>query len=75
MVRFMRTGQHAMTVIFESNNYSASPQYDTGTTCLNQSYLYSLSHTSTPSLFLSVRARCTRYNQNNSYDLPLKCCR
>ena len=64
-----------MTVTLGSNNYSAYPQYDTGATYLNQSYPCSLSHTSTPSLFLSVRARCTRYNQNNSYDLPLKCCR
>jgi len=71
----MRTGQHAMTVTLGSNNYSAYPQYDTGATYLNQSYPCSLSHTFTPSLFLSVKASYTRYNQNNSYDPSLKSCR
>jgi len=64
-----------MTVTLVSNNYSAYPQYDTGATYLNQSYLYSLSHTFTPSLFLSVKAGYTRHNQNNSYDPSLKSCR
>jgi len=75
MVRFMRTGQHAMTVIFGSNSYSASTQHDTGATWLNPRYLYSLCHTVTPSLFLSVWASYTRSNQNTSCDPSLKCCR
>lgn len=58
-----------------SNNSRAFPQYCTGITYLNQSYLYSLCHTFTPSLFLSVPASYTRSNQDNSCDLPLKCCR
>jgi hypothetical protein len=58
-----------------SNNSTAAPEYDTGTTYLNQSYLYSLCHTFTPSLFLSVQASYTRSNRNNSCDLRLKCCR
>ena len=71
----MRTGQHAMTVTLGSNSYSAYPQYDTSTTYLNQSYLYNISRIFTPSLFLSVKASYTHYNQNNSYDPSLKSCR
>jgi predicted porin len=61
-----------MTVTLQPNNYSAYPQYDTCTTYLNQSYLYGPSYAFTPSLFLSVKASYTRYNQNNSYDPSLK---
>jgi hypothetical protein len=71
----MRTGQHAMTVTLGSNHCSAYPQYETGTTYLNQSYLSSLSHTFSPSLLHSVKASYTRYNPKNSYDPLLKSCR
>jgi hypothetical protein len=64
-----------MTVPLGSNNYCAYPQYDTGTTYLNRSYLYSIAHTFTSSQFLSVKARYTRYNPNNSHDPSLKFCR
>ena len=68
---FFRGGREASIQLPGSNTYSAYPQYDTGTTYLNQSYLYSLSHTFTPSLFLSAKASYTRYNENNSYDPSL----
>jgi hypothetical protein len=68
---FFRGGREASIQLPGSNSYSAYPQYDTGTTYLNQSYLYSLSHIFTPSLFLSAKASYTRFNENNSYDPSL----
>jgi hypothetical protein len=68
---FFRGGREASIQLLGSNSYSAYPQYDTGTTYLNQSYLYSLSHTFTPSLFFSVKASYTRYNENNSFEQSL----
>jgi hypothetical protein len=68
---FFRGGREASIQIPGSDTYSAYPQYDTGTTFLNQSYLYSFSHIFTPSLFLSVKASFTRFNENNSYDPSL----
>jgi hypothetical protein len=68
---FFRGGRESSIQILGSNSYSAYPQYDTGTTYLNQSYLYSLSHTFTPNLFLSAKASYTRYNQNTSFDPSL----
>ena len=54
-----------------SNTYSAYPQYDTGNTLLNQSYLYTYTHTFSPSIFLSAKASYTRFNQNASFDTTL----
>jgi hypothetical protein len=68
---FFRGGREASIQLPGSNSYSAYPQYNTGTTFLNQSYLYSLSHTFTPNLFLSAKASYTRFNQNTSYDSSL----
>ena len=68
---FFRGAREASIQILGSNTYSAYPQYDTGTTFLNQSYLYSVSHIFTPNLFLSVKASYTRFNENNSYDPSL----
>jgi len=68
---FFRGGREASNQLLGSNSYSAYPQYDTGTTFLNQSYLYSISHIFTPGLFLSMKASFTRFNENNSYDPSL----
>ena len=65
---FFRGGREASIQLPGSNTYSAYPQYDTGLTFLNQSYLYSVSHIFTPSLFLSVKASYTRFNENTSFD-------
>jgi outer membrane receptor protein involved in Fe transport len=51
--------------------YSAYPQYDVGTGILNQSYLYSLSHTFGQSVFLSAKASFTRFNTANSFKTSL----
>jgi hypothetical protein len=68
---FFRGAREASIQLPGSNSYSAYPQYNTGTTFLNQSYLYSLFHTLTPSLFLSLKASFTRFNENTSFDATL----
>ena len=65
---FFRGGRENSIQLPGSNTYSAYPQYDTGLTFLNQSYLYSISHIFTPSLFLSMKASYTRFNENTSFD-------
>ena len=68
---FFRGGREASVQLPGSNTYSAYPQYDTGLTFLNQSYLYSISHIFTPSLFLSAKVSYTRFNENTSFDPTL----
>jgi len=68
---FFRGGRESSIQLPGSDTYSAYPQYDTGTNYLNQSYLYSVSHTFTPSLFISAKASYTRFNSNTSFDTAL----
>lgn len=68
---FFRGGRESSIQLPGSDTYSAYPQYDTGTTYLNQSYLFSLSHTFTPSIFVSAKASYTRFNSNTSFDTAL----
>ena len=65
---FFRGGRESSIQLPGANSYSAYPQYDTGTTYLNQSYLYTISHVFTPNVYLSAKASFTRFNENNSYD-------
>jgi hypothetical protein len=51
-----------------SDTYSAYTQYDTGTTIVNSSYLYSLNHIFTSSLLNSAKISYTRFNENTSFD-------
>lgn len=51
--------------------YSAYPQYDVGTTAVNQSYLYSLNHTFSTDILDSFKASYTRYNVANSFNASL----
>ncbi len=68
---FFRGGRESSDQFPGSDTYSTYAQYDTGTTYLNQSYLYSLAHTFTPNLFLSAKASYTRFNENTSFDTAL----
>jgi hypothetical protein len=68
---FFRGGRENSIQNLGSNTYSAYPQFDTGTTFLNQSYLYNISHIFTPSLFLSMKASYTRFHEDTSYDPKL----
>jgi hypothetical protein len=65
---FFRMGRESIDDLSGSNSYSAYPQFNTGTTELNQSYLYSLSHTFSTNLFASAKASFTRFNTMTSFD-------
>ena len=68
---FFRGGRESSDQLPGSSTYSAYPQYDTGTYYLNQSYLFNISHTFTPTLLLSVKVSYTRYNSGTSFDKTL----
>jgi hypothetical protein len=51
-----------------SDTYSAYSQYDTGTTVVNSSYLFSLNHIFSPSLLNSAKISYTRFNTNTSFN-------
>jgi hypothetical protein len=51
-----------------SDTYSAYSQYDTGTTVVNSSYLYSLNHIFTPNILNSAKISYTRFNTNTSFN-------
>lgn len=54
-----------------SASYSAYPQYDVGTVYLNQSYLYNIEHTFSPTLLLATKVSYTRYNNVTAFDTSL----
>jgi hypothetical protein len=68
---YFRGGRESEDQFLGSSSYSAYPQYDVGSTFLNQSYLYNVAHTFSPNLFLSAKASYTRYNNNTSFDTSL----
>jgi hypothetical protein len=68
---FFRMARESEDQFVGSANYSAYPQYDVGTSYLNQSYLYSLSHTFSQNVFFSLKSSFTRYNTANSFDTSL----
>lgn len=68
---FFRGARENENEFVGSNSYSAYPQYDSGTADANQSYLFSLSHTFSPSVFLSAKASYTRFSTINSFDAAL----
>jgi len=68
---YFRGGREGSNQFLGSAAYSAYPQYDVGALFLNQSYLYSLAHIFSPSLFLSVKTSYTRYNAVTSFDTSL----
>jgi hypothetical protein len=65
---YFRGGRENIDEFTGSTFYSAYPQYDVGTSFLNQSYLYSLTHTFTPSVVLAGKASYTRFNENSTFD-------
>ena len=68
---FFRGARESANEFVGSSFYSAYPQYDVGNAIANQSYLYSLAHTFTPSVFLSTKVSYTRYNTANSFNAAL----
>ena len=68
---FFRMGRESIVEQNGAAVYSAYPKDDVGDASLNQSYLYSLSHTFSTSLFGSLKASFTRFNTANSFDTSL----
>jgi hypothetical protein len=68
---FFRAGRENQNQFKGSYFYSAYPQYDGGSTNLNQSYLYSLSHTFTSNLFGSAKFSFTRFNDGQTFNTSL----
>ena len=60
---FFRGARENENQFLGSFYYSAYPQYNIGTANANQSYLYSLSHTFSTSVFLSAKASYTRFSR------------
>ncbi len=65
---FFRAGRENIDEFTGSAFYSAYPQYDVGTSFVNQSYLYSITHTFTPAMVFSGKASYTRFNENDTFD-------
>ena len=68
---YFRAGREYEDDFQGSNSYSAYPQYDTGGTTANQSYLFNISHTFTQNLFFSTKFSYTRFNNNTSFNNAL----
>jgi hypothetical protein len=68
---FFRAGRENIDDFTGAEFYSAYPQYDVGESILNQTYLYSVSHTFTPNLFLSGKASFSRYNTIDPFNASL----
>jgi acyl dehydratase len=68
---FFRMGRESIVEQNGAASYSAYPADDIGDTSLNQSYLYSLSHTFSTNMFGSLKTSFTRYNNANSFDTSL----
>ena len=63
---FFRMGRESIVEQNGAASYSAYPKDDVGDASLNQSYLYTLSHTYSTNLFASAKASFTRFNTANS---------
>ncbi len=68
---FFRAARQSLDEFPGSSFYSAYPQYDVGSTNLNQSYLYSITHTFTVNLLDNAKVSYTRFNDKNSFDSAL----
>ncbi len=68
---FFRAGRENENEFPGSASYSAYPQYNVGSANLNQSFLYSLSHSFGPNLFSNTKASYTRFNDKNSFNMAL----
>jgi hypothetical protein len=68
---FFRAARENQNQFSGSAFYSPYPQYDAGYAELNQSFLYSLSHTYTTNLFSNTKISFTRFNDANSFNTAL----
>lgn len=65
---FFRYGRERQDLFSGTTFYSAYPQFDVGSSVSNDTYLYSLSHTFTPSLFSNSKFSFTRLANPSTYD-------
>ncbi len=68
---FFRAAREVQDQFLGSAFYTAYPQYDVGDAILNQSYLFSMSHTFTNNLFSNTKLSFTRFNTQNSFNTKL----
>jgi len=68
---FFRAGRENELYFPGGTSYSAYPQYDVGSHNVNQSFLYSLSHTFTTNLLNVARVSFTRFNDADLFDTAL----
>ena len=68
---FFRSGRDSEFYFPGTAFYSAYPQYDVGTSELNQSFLYSMSHTFNSNLLNDTKISYTRFNTLNSFQTSL----
>jgi hypothetical protein len=68
---FVRVARESEVDFSGSTSYSAYPEYDTGSTELNQSYLYTLEHTFSPNVLNSFKASFARFDSATSFDTAL----
>jgi hypothetical protein len=68
---FVRGGREYIDYLPGTVFYSPYPQYDVGFTDLNQSYLYSLTHTFNSSLLNNSKVSFTRFNIQDSFNTAL----
>lgn len=65
---FFRAARENNNQVAGTDFYSVYPQYDVGTDYANQSYLYSLSHTFSPSLINNAKLSFTRFITLNTFN-------
>jgi Carboxypeptidase regulatory-like domain/TonB dependent receptor len=68
---FFRLGHEKQAFFTGTTSFSAYPQYDTGSSAANQSYLYSISHTFNSNLLNNTKVSFTRFNSATSFDQSL----
>ena len=68
---FVRVGRENIDYLPGTVFYSPYPQYDVGFADLNQSYLYSLTHTFNSTLLNNSKVSFTRFNILNSFNTAL----
>jgi hypothetical protein len=68
---FVRVGRENIDYLLGTVFYSPYPQYDVGFTDLNQSYLYSLTHTFNSTVLNNSKVSFTRFNILNSFNTAL----
>jgi hypothetical protein len=68
---FFRAGREDQVLQAGTSFYSPYPQYDVGSTNLNQSFLYSITHSFSPTLLNNTKVSYTRYNSIQSFNQSL----